>query len=652
MRCPALRRARDAGRRLARPRRFGDHPPPPRVLRLQRPVHHLRARRGGPPRGRQARRQLARSSTATSSRPGLRKALTRRPVPDGAAEQAADEIEAELRAAGADDVPSLAGRRARHGEAPRHRPDRLHPLRQRLPELRGPRGPEARGRHALRRRAAPRTRSTAPASTARTPLAVGRRTAMSVLSDRDIRAELDGRPRPRSSPYDPGDLQPSSVDLHLDRSFRVFRNNRYAVHRRPRAPAGPDRAAQGRRRRAVHPPPRRVRPRPDPRVGRAARRPRGEARGEGARARHACPDAARLANDGRAGAGRLRLRRVGRAHPGRRGHPADARPALPRGHLLGRHSESSPTQLTSGSQSTRTAARMASTGPRSARPKRSRGRSGCGGSSTTTCRWRGPSSIRTAIDLPIEPYTLGAWLGDGTTTKAEITCYDEEILANVSGDGYAVRSVGYAPNLYRIGGVGHTRDVATGRYCRTGRCIRQLRSLGLMDGKFVPRPYLESGVGQRLALLQGLMDTDGFVDDVAGRCEFTSTNESLADAVVELAASLGFRPIKTVGRATLDGVDHGPKYRVKFTPDRPVFRLDAKAQLGRKPPTRGSIASAPSTRSGRSLPSRSAASRSRRRAACSSSRARSSRPTTAPWAASGCSSTRRRATSTRAGRAT
>jgi transcriptional repressor NrdR len=37
---------------------------------------------------------------------GIRKALTRRPVPDGAAEQAADQIEAELRAAGMTEVPS------------------------------------------------------------------------------------------------------------------------------------------------------------------------------------------------------------------------------------------------------------------------------------------------------------------------------------------------------------------------------------------------------------------------------------------------------------------------------------------------------------------------------------------------------------------
>ncbi len=50
---------------------------------------------------------------------------------------------------------------------------------------------------------------------------------MSVLSDRDIRAELAAG-RVRIAPYDPTDLQPSSVDLHLDRAFRVFRNNRYA----------------------------------------------------------------------------------------------------------------------------------------------------------------------------------------------------------------------------------------------------------------------------------------------------------------------------------------------------------------------------------------------------------------------------------------
>jgi dCTP deaminase len=50
---------------------------------------------------------------------------------------------------------------------------------------------------------------------------------MSVLSDRDIRAAIEAG-EVVIRPYDPIDLQPSSVDLHLDRRFRVFRNNRYA----------------------------------------------------------------------------------------------------------------------------------------------------------------------------------------------------------------------------------------------------------------------------------------------------------------------------------------------------------------------------------------------------------------------------------------
>jgi dCTP deaminase len=49
---------------------------------------------------------------------------------------------------------------------------------------------------------------------------------VSVLSDRDIRAAIESG-EIVIRPYDAKDLQPSSVDLHLDRRFRVFRNNRY-----------------------------------------------------------------------------------------------------------------------------------------------------------------------------------------------------------------------------------------------------------------------------------------------------------------------------------------------------------------------------------------------------------------------------------------
>jgi dCTP deaminase len=49
---------------------------------------------------------------------------------------------------------------------------------------------------------------------------------MSVLADRDIRAAIEAG-EVVLRPFDPRDVQPASVDLHLDRKFRVFRNNRY-----------------------------------------------------------------------------------------------------------------------------------------------------------------------------------------------------------------------------------------------------------------------------------------------------------------------------------------------------------------------------------------------------------------------------------------
>ncbi|GAB4007605.1 hypothetical protein GCM10029992_61800 [Glycomyces albus] len=41
-------------------------------------------------------------------------------------------------------------------------------------------------------------------------------------------------------------------------------------------------------------------------------------------------------------------------------------------------------------------------------------------------------------DLPVEPYTLGCWLGDGTTGSAQFTCADDEILEGIRADGYLI----------------------------------------------------------------------------------------------------------------------------------------------------------------------------------------------------------------------
>ena len=177
-------------------------------------------------------------------------------------------------------------------------------------------------------------------------------------------------------------------------------------------------------------------------------------------------------------------------------------------------------------------------------------------------------------ELPIDPYTFGIWLGDGTSTKAEVTTADPQVLEEIGSAGYAVWPA-TGPLAYRIGGTHRTRDSRSGRFEADSSLNSTLRGMGQFGNKHVPRAYMEAGHAQRLALLQGLMDSDGSIDRL-GRAEFCSIKEHLALSVRELVASLGMVCRLCVDRARLNGVGCGPRYRVLFTPDRPVFRLQRK----------------------------------------------------------------------------
>ena len=184
--------------------------------------------------------------------------------------------------------------------------------------------------------------------------------------------------------------------------------------------------------------------------------------------------------------------------------------------------------------------------------------------------------------LPVDPYVIGVWLGDGTRSKAEITVGigDEQILEEITRAGYAVWPSS-GTRAFRIGGlsrgyVGRNRDRLSGQFTVDGSLSSELEAMGLLHDKHVPEMYLRASASQRLALLQGLMDTDGHID-VYGRCEFVNTDERISDAVVELSASLGLRPKKRKKRVTLYGVEQKPAFQVKFTPNINVFRLNRKA---------------------------------------------------------------------------
>jgi LAGLIDADG-like domain len=172
------------------------------------------------------------------------------------------------------------------------------------------------------------------------------------------------------------------------------------------------------------------------------------------------------------------------------------------------------------------------------------------------------------IDLPIDPYILGAWLGDGTSKSGGITGLDPEIFEEIRKAGYVVT------------------DHAERKHKGILKLQVKLKALGVFGNKHIPFIYLRASIEQRLALLQGLMDTDGHCDR-RGQCEFYNTNKILIEQAHELICSLGIKVTIRTGRATLNGEDYGEKYRLKFITDLPVFRLPRKLDRQKRTDFRG-----------------------------------------------------------------
>lgn len=188
---------------------------------------------------------------------------------------------------------------------------------------------------------------------------------------------------------------------------------------------------------------------------------------------------------------------------------------------------------------------------------------------------------RPEAELPVHPYVLGVWLGDGHSDCARITCHGKD--AEIVDRCIAIEGGRCGERTYCASGVVFTQvvgGVTSKRENFNPRNLRgRLRQIGVLSNKHVPQLYLTASVEQRRELLAGLMDTDGYVCPRQGTMEFCSTNDRLAHAVLELARSLGYKPTLREGRATLRGRDCGPKYRVCWNTPTPVFRLARKAQV-------------------------------------------------------------------------
>jgi hypothetical protein len=181
-------------------------------------------------------------------------------------------------------------------------------------------------------------------------------------------------------------------------------------------------------------------------------------------------------------------------------------------------------------------------------------------------------------NLLIDPYTLGCWLGDGTSRNGDIECADQEILDNIKLAGYSVNlfksTVGKSKSCrYRIGDLIKNDLVKTGHHI--GQLCYQLKQLNLLNNKHIPDVYLHSSYKQRLDLLQGLMDTDGCCLK-GGLSEYCTKLPELAAQIAELVRSLGIKCNIKKNEAWLYDKRCADRYRIAFTTQLPIFRLQRK----------------------------------------------------------------------------
>jgi predicted phage terminase large subunit-like protein len=179
-----------------------------------------------------------------------------------------------------------------------------------------------------------------------------------------------------------------------------------------------------------------------------------------------------------------------------------------------------------------------------------------------------PVQFDAAPPLPIHPYFLGCWLGDGCSHDED----DSAHIAKLELLGYAVSAV------WKNGGKG-----VQSNFGRQG-LMDELRRLGVIGNKHIPDVYLTASDGDRLELLAGIIDTDGHVERQSSRVRISTCDKALADQIHSVAVSLGFRPYIVSADAPGYGAytaNHETVYQVGFQPDRAIPTALARKQINR-----------------------------------------------------------------------
>lgn len=166
-------------------------------------------------------------------------------------------------------------------------------------------------------------------------------------------------------------------------------------------------------------------------------------------------------------------------------------------------------------------------------------------------------------DLAVDPYVLGVWLGDGSTTKGQICSSADDIGVldecrkyYQDGSEWTHKDTGVLTRSF----IGLAHDL--GRY---GMC-KQSRNIE----KHIPDEYMTAPQEDRLRLLAGLLDTDGYLFKDEDRYYFTTAGEQLKNDFISLIHTFGWSTSCVINypRVSTSGiVGRKPYYRIGFKAD-------------------------------------------------------------------------------------
>jgi len=175
-------------------------------------------------------------------------------------------------------------------------------------------------------------------------------------------------------------------------------------------------------------------------------------------------------------------------------------------------------------------------------------------------------------ELLIHPYLLGAWLGDGSQSSCQIAGIDMEIFDYIEANcNQTVKHSEYNNTSHFIK-PNNERDKIF---------LHLIKEIGIYKNKHIPSIYKQASIEQRLELVRGLNDTDGYVDPKKFTVEFCNTNETLAYDYYELVCGLGFKASIKKSDAKLYGKKISDRWRITYSvrPGDKVFNLSRKQSV-------------------------------------------------------------------------